>query len=361
MQNKKYFILIVEDDNDVRESLNEILLLNNYQTLLASNVKEALQKIESVKPDLIISDIIMPEYSGLNFLQKIKAVPEFFNIPFIFLTAQSEKDDIREGMNLGADDFISKPFKTSDLLKSVKLRLEKKTYLDEKIDLTLKGITQYVPHELRTPLVAILGYPQLLKENYEELDKTQIFELLDNIYYGGKRLLNTLEKFIIYSDITSNKLKENIDENSLTTNLDFLISNVFDQLILENERKLDFNQTIEESILEINNIHLSTILKQLVENAFKFSVKGEKVNVVGKIINDKYRFEIYDQGVGIPKEYIPKIGPFVQFNRAQNQQLGNGLGLAIVTNLLDQYETKIKFEDNSHKGTKVSFEIKIAN
>ena len=359
MENKKYCILILEDDKDVRDSLKEILQLNNYQVMVAENVKEALSTLEKVKPDLILSDIVMPELSGLEFLEKIRTIPVLFNIPFIFLTAQSESNKIREGMNLGADDFITKPFKVNDLLRSVKLRLEKKTILDEKIDMTLKGITKYVPHELRTPLVAILGYPQLIKENFDEYDKPQIFEMLDNIYHGSKRLLNTLETFIIYSDITSNKISEH-HEDSLTNNLENLVANVFEQIILTNERKNDFSKLIEESILEINCVHLSTIIKQLLENAFKFSEEGEQVTIIGKINNDKYIFEIIDNGIGFPKEFIHKIGPFVQFNRENNQQLGNGLGLAIANSLLEQYNSKIKIEENIDKGTKVSFELKIA-
>ncbi|MBK7981836.1 MAG: response regulator [Ignavibacteriae bacterium] len=360
MENKKYCILILEDDKDVRDSLKEILQLNNYQVMVAENVKEALSTLEKVKPDLILSDIVMPELSGLEFLEKIRTIPVLFNIPFIFLTAQSESNKIREGMNLGADDFITKPFKVNDLLRSVKLRLEKKTFLDEKIDLTLKGITKYVPHELRTPLVAILGYPQLIKENFDEYDKPQIFEMLDNIYHGSKRLLNTLEKFIIYSDITSNKISEEHHEDSLTNNLENLVANVFEQIILTNERKNNFCKLIEESILEINCVHLSTIIKQLLENAFKFSEEGEQVTIIGKINNDKYLFEIIDKGIGFPKEFIHKIGPFVQFNRENNQQLGNGLGLAIANSLLEQFNSKIKIEENIDKGTKVSFELKIA-
>jgi two-component system, sensor histidine kinase and response regulator len=360
MENKKYCILILEDDKDVRDSLKEILQLNNYQVMVAENVKEALSTLEKVKPDLILSDIVMPELSGLEFLEKIRTIPVLFNIPFIFLTAQSESNKIREGMNLGADDFITKPFKVNDLLRSVKLRLEKKTILDEKIDMTLKGITKYVPHELRTPLVAILGYPQLIKENFDEYDKPQIFEMLDNIYHGSKRLLNTLEKFIIYSDITSNKISEEHHEDSLTNNLENLVANVFEQIILTNERKNNFCKLIEESILEINCVHLSTIIKQLLENAFKFSEEGEQVTIIGKINNDKYIFEIIDKGIGFPKEFIHKIGPFVQFNRENNQQLGNGLGLAIANSLLEQYNSKIKIEENIDKGTKVSFELKIA-
>lgn len=360
MENKKYCILILEDDKDVRDSLKEILQLNNYQVMVAENVKEALSTLGKVKPDLILSDIVMPELSGLEFLEKIRTIPVLFNIPFIFLTAQSESNKIREGMNLGADDFITKPFKVNDLLRSVKLRLEKKTILDEKIEMTLKGITKYVPHELRTPLVAILGYPQLIKENFDEYDKPQIFEMLDNIYHGSKRLLNTLEKFIIYSDITSNKISEEHHEDSLTNNLENLVANVFEQIILTNERKNNFCKLIEESILEINCVHLSTIIKQLLENAFKFSEEGEQVTIIGKINNDKYIFEIIDKGIGFPKEFIHKIGPFVQFNRENNQQLGNGLGLAIANSLLEQYNSKIKIEENIDKGTKVSFELKIA-
>ncbi|MCB0753885.1 MAG: response regulator [Ignavibacteriae bacterium] len=353
-------ILVVEDDIDVQDSICEILEINGFVTRRANNVKNAIEKINDEIPDLIISDIVMPELSGMFFLEAVRNNPEFANIPFIFLTAQSQTENIRSGMNLGADDYLTKPFRLSDLLSSVKLRLEKKSKIENKLDLIFEGISKYVPHELRTPLVAILGYPQIIKDNFDELEKTKIFELLDNISFGGRRMLNTLEKFIIYSDLKSNELKNKFKLNSsITSKIEKVIESVNSELSQYIDRWDDLNIEVEDYELKMDSAHLAIIIKQLLENAYKFSKKESKVTVIGKLQKNCYQFVIVDNGFGMTKENISNIGPFSQFNRNINQQSGNGLGLAIVNELLGLYKSKLKIESEVSNGTKISFRIPI--
>ena len=107
---QKRKILVIEDQEDVRENIAELLDLSNYEPVIASNGKEGVKKALEIKPDLILCDIMMPEMDGYEVLYLIGKNPEIASIPFIFLTAKSEKNDFRKGMNLGADDYITKPF-----------------------------------------------------------------------------------------------------------------------------------------------------------------------------------------------------------------------------------------------------------
>ncbi len=118
-------IIVIEDNKDVRENLVEILTLANYDVLEAENGKRGVEMIISQKPDLILCDIMMPELDGFGVLHILNSNPEVNKIPFIFLTAKSEKEDLRKGMGLGADDYITKPFDDAELLQVIDLRLKK--------------------------------------------------------------------------------------------------------------------------------------------------------------------------------------------------------------------------------------------
>lgn len=118
-------ILIIEDNDDIRENLAEILELAGYDAYTAENGKIGIEKAEQIIPDLILCDVMMPVLDGYGVLSILHKKPVLTDIPFIFLTAKSEKTDFRYGMNLGADDYITKPFETNELLSVIDLRLAK--------------------------------------------------------------------------------------------------------------------------------------------------------------------------------------------------------------------------------------------
>lgn len=118
-------ILIIEDEQTVRTSLKELLEANDYLVFTASEGTKGIQLAKEIIPDLIICDVMMPKLSGHEVIEELKKEPDFAAVPFIFLTAKAEMSDLRSGMELGADDYITKPFKARDLLKAIKTRLDK--------------------------------------------------------------------------------------------------------------------------------------------------------------------------------------------------------------------------------------------
>src|SRR6186997_184975 len=118
-------ILLIEDNQEVRENTAEILELAGYNVLVAPNGKIGVEIAQKENPDLIICDIMMPELDGYGVLHILNKKSETAGIPFIFLTAKTEKTDIRKGMNLGADDYLTKPFDDTDLLNAIEARLQK--------------------------------------------------------------------------------------------------------------------------------------------------------------------------------------------------------------------------------------------
>jgi len=137
-------ILLIEDNNDVRENTAEILELANYQVITAENGKIGVEKAMLEKPDLIICDIMMPVLDGYGVLHLINKNEDLKHLPFIFLTAKAERGDFRKGMEMGADDYITKPFTDIELLNSIESRLKKVDLLRKNYSVDLKGVHEFM-------------------------------------------------------------------------------------------------------------------------------------------------------------------------------------------------------------------------
>ncbi len=137
-------ILVIEDNLEVRENLEEILELSNYNVVTAENGKIGVEKAVAEIPDLIICDVMMPVLDGFGVLKILEKKPKTANIPFIFLTAKAEKSDFRKGMNLGADDYITKPFDNVEFLEAIEMRLNKSDKIKKAFDRTEEGLSSFI-------------------------------------------------------------------------------------------------------------------------------------------------------------------------------------------------------------------------
>ena len=170
-------ILIIEDNFEVRENLAEILELSDYEVTTAENGKIGVEKALSNPPDLILCDVMMPELDGYGVLNILGKKPKTAEIPFIFLTAKAEKSDFRKGMNLGADDYITKPFDQSELLDVLSRRIQKSERIKKAFDGTQQGLTAFI-NEAR-------GKKEMEKITEERSIKD--FRKKENIYQEGER------------------------------------------------------------------------------------------------------------------------------------------------------------------------------
>ncbi|MGR6087317.1 MAG: response regulator [Arcticibacter sp.] len=136
-------LLLIEDHPDMRENTTEILELAGYKVINAENGKAGIDAALKTIPDLIICDVMMPELDGYGVLHVLSKNPKTSGIPFIFLTAKSEKEDFRKGMSLGADDYITKPFSDSDLMDAIEIRLRKSEALKKDFDRSAEGLNEF--------------------------------------------------------------------------------------------------------------------------------------------------------------------------------------------------------------------------
>lgn len=137
-------ILIIEDNEDVRENTAELLELANYDVSTAANGKIGLEMVKKLLPDIIVCDIMMPEMDGYAVIEALNIDNNTASIPFIFLTSKTEKTDMRKGMNLGADDYLTKPFTESELLDAIESRLKKHAFLKKEYSRNIEGVSQFI-------------------------------------------------------------------------------------------------------------------------------------------------------------------------------------------------------------------------
>ena len=137
-------ILVIDDNKDIRENTAEILDLAGYKTFTAENGKKGVELALKEKPDVIVCDIMMPELDGYGVLHLLRKNPEASNIPFIFLTAKTERSDFRKGMEMGADDYVTKPFEDIELLNAIEMRLKKAEVMKQKYAMSEQGINQFL-------------------------------------------------------------------------------------------------------------------------------------------------------------------------------------------------------------------------
>ncbi|HEX7845438.1 MAG TPA: response regulator [Chitinophagaceae bacterium] len=170
-------ILVIDDNPGIRENTAEILELAGYKTFTAENGKQGVEAALKEKPALIVCDIMMPELDGYGVLHLLRKNAETQNIPFIFLTAKTERTDFRKGMEMGADDYITKPFEDIELLNAIEVRLKKSEVLDQKYSLSQQGVSQFLKDVKGT------GMMNDLADQYE----IGSFTKKQTLYQEGKR------------------------------------------------------------------------------------------------------------------------------------------------------------------------------
>ena len=168
-------ILIIEDNDDIRENLAEILELAGYEAHTAENGKKGVEKAEQIVPDLILCDVMMPVLDGYGVLSIVNKKPVLADIPFVFLTAKAEKTDFRYGMNLGADDYITKPFETNELLSVIEMRLVKSDKIKKSFDHSGHGNRDLNHFINETKAIEALKTLTIDREVRSFLKKTEIY------------------------------------------------------------------------------------------------------------------------------------------------------------------------------------------
>lgn len=359
-------ILVIEDEASIRENILELLEAENFEALGAANGKAGIKMAIAQIPDLILCDMMMPEMDGHGVLKALQSEPLTATIPFVFLTAKADKSDIRTGMELGADDYITKPCTPQELLKAIDIRLEKHKRISRQSQKTLDelrtNISMSLPHELRTPLNAILGFSELMLSEYHVFEESDILEMIGQINTSGHRLYRLIQNFLLYAELeiaaTNPELLKSM-RNSEFSCVKSLLSEKAQQQAKQVNRTDDLQLNLQDSSVAMDSIRLAKIVEELLDNAFKFSLEGTPVLLSALVENQTFVVSVKDRGRGMTADQIAQLEAYRQFDRKLYQQAGLGLGLAIVQRLAELHGGEFKIESLPQQETIVCVSLPI--
>ena len=355
-------ILIVEDTLTIREEIHDILVMEGYTVFEAENGSIGFEIALKKHPDLIISDILMPKLNGFEMYKKLQNNKTTKLIPLIFLSAKAEKSDIRAGMNLGAEDYLTKPIDVEDLLNTVKIKIDKKLLLaQETIDKTttisailqqqkkeLDNYAQLISHELKTPLRNISDILIWIREELahpiSSENSINSIELLENKVERMELLLIKLEQ---YKNISPSSFKKN------KINLNTIAKKVIAKLQVPSHIKIEIKNKLPT--LFADEIMLEKVFEILIQNALDHIDKKKGLILLAcETTEEDYLFSIKDNGIGIKTKYHEKIFEMFQTIDSNNS---TGIGLSIVKKIISYYNGEVKVESKTNKETIFYFSL----
>ncbi|MDP4114835.1 MAG: hybrid sensor histidine kinase/response regulator [Bacteroidota bacterium] len=358
---KQPLILLVDDIVENLKVLGNIFKNEGFQIAIASNGEAAISIAHSRLPDLILLDVQMPGMDGFEVCKALKNDLLTKDIPILFLTAKTENEDIIRGFELGAVDYVTKPFNNNELLARVhthiELQLTKKKLVASNHELeglvaTKDKFFSIIAHDLRTPFIALLGFSEIIKDDFKELSESSLLEYINIIHITANDTYKLLDNLLQWSRMQLGK----IDFVPKSFNLYQSINQICNFLKLQASQKnvtLD-NRAPEQAVVYADNNMLDTIIRNIISNAIKFSNSGSSITI-GFDDTELKESVIYikDQGQGIPYEAQDKLFKLdVNYSTlGTNKEKGTGLGLILCKEMVEKHNGKIWFKSIPDEGT----------
>ncbi len=336
-------ILIVDDTMQNIQVLGTILKQEGYQINVAQNGVQALAMARKVPPDLILLDIMMPELDGFEACQQLKKEPAHQDIPVIFLTAKAELNHVIQGFELGAVDYITKPFNPMELLARVRTQLDLKHSRDltTAISQERKELIHILCHDLANPMGAVYSALNLI-ETWQ--DFMQFKKLLLDAADSALHVIELVRKMRV------------LEERGLELQPILLHSVVEDSYhMLESkfkEKQLRFENHVPELMRVIAEpvSLVNSVLNNLLTNAIKFSYRGTLVRINAQRWGHEIEIQVQDQGKGMPQEVLRDLfSPHCTSREGTEGEMGTGFGMLLIKKFVSVYGGSIAIESR-HEG-----------
>ena len=359
-------ILVIDDEDSLRETSVAILRASGFEAVSAKNGGDGIELAHTTLPDLIICDIKMELVNGYQMLEAIRNDSVTATTPFILMTSNPDLVGMRQGMELGADDYLPKPFSPAELVSAVNARLKKHRLLAERAEAKLQELrsrmSTAIPHELRTPLNGILGFADIMRKDYMHLQPQEIAKMSERIYRNGKRLLRLVENYLIYAQAGSQHIDRHQQELLLHSSTDTMttIEELAREKALENNRVSDLDLHLVPATVGISAQYFAKIVEEIGDNAFRYSTKGTPVYFGTVTEGSTLLMMVIDRGRGLTAEQIENVGAYVQFNRKVYEQQGSGLGLTVAKQLIETHGGSLSIQSDIDHGTTVTVRLPLA-
>jgi two-component system sensor histidine kinase/response regulator len=366
-------ILVIEDEAILCGEVVEWLTLEGYEAGGAADGVEGINAAFRDPPDLVVCDITMPGLDGYGVLLELRANPSTAAIPFIFVTARAAYEDVRKGMDLGADDYLTKPFSRLEFLRAVETRLEKKTLQEQSHQLEVEQWEQaferereqrllkaklvaMFSHDFRNPLASIISSTSLLRDYSDRIDGDRRLTYFNRIEASARQLVQMLDDMLVVSQMETGNLAFKPEQVAIAEWLQRIVEEF--QTIHSETHRLIYHSRFDGPIMADPRL-LRQIAANLMSNAIKYSPQGSEIRVLLEGHGDQLMLTVRDQGIGIPEDDQTHL--FVAFQRASNVGgvSGTGLGLAIVKQAVELHGGTVHLESRVGVGTTVTVTIPI--
>lgn len=356
---KKPLILIVDDTPKNLQLLSNILHEKGYNICISTSGGRALESVNTELPDLILLDIQMPVMDGFETFRALKMNPKTKDIPVIFLTAVVEPEKILEGFELGAVDYITKPFNIPELIARVATHIEIKKSREKLIELnaTKERLLSIISHDLRSSLGSVLSLSDLLLLNMDNYSSDKVRQFVSNIYQNSKNTFELLENLLDWSRLQTERLTRKIEKHNLQSNVD----NIF-QLYTEiaKNKHITLQNNISPDVFVYCDIEMTkTVLRNLILNAIKFTNKQGIVSLNSIESDSHIEIQVSDNGLGIVAENLPYLFSIEKniSTLGTNNEKGTGLGLMLSKELIEKQGGSIWVESELGKGSTFKFTL----
>ncbi|MEN6566204.1 MAG: response regulator [Veillonellales bacterium] len=348
-------ILLVDDTPEDIESAVSVLRDNNFKIRIATKGSTALKLIRQHQPDLILLDVYMPEMNGFEVCSRLKSDPDCSSIPVIFLTSSNDEDSIKKGFDLGAQDYVVKPFNISELLARVHthIKLKKQTESLLQANRELDSFCYSVSHDLKAPLLSIGKLSEYLAADYGMKLGSDGHELIANIREKSKEVINIIDHLLEFSRMSE------MEMNIATIPLESLFREVYSELL-----KLEAPRQIECTInplpaVQGDPVMLKLLIANILSNALKYTRRTEKpkIEIAAAENNTEYIISVKDNGAGFDMRYSSRLFKVFQRLHSGKEFEGSGVGLAISRKIVKRHRGKAWITGAVNKGATFYFSL----
>jgi signal transduction histidine kinase len=357
-------ILVIDDEEWLREMVQMALRQRGYEVIDAGDGAAGIDRARKELPDLILCDVNMDKVDGYLTLSALREQPATASIPFILMTGRADNEGMRHGMELGADDYLPKPFTLDALYAAVEARLKKAQTVRQEAEKKLAdlrdNISLALPHELRTPLNGILAYGEILAQEAATIQPQEIAEMGHVIHESGKRLERLVENFVIFAQLelmSADAGHVHTLRGKQSLNAAMLIEEHVRKLAAAVNRPGDLQLRLSPVAVPMSEEYLAKVVDELSQNAFKFSKAGTPVTVELSDAAGVFTLGVSDLGRGFTTEQLTNIGAYMQFDRQKQEQQGLGLGLAIARRLTELHGGSLTIQSDPGQGSRVTIKL----
>ncbi|MCP4350717.1 MAG: response regulator [Desulfobacterales bacterium] len=380
-ESKNDTVLIVDDNHNNLVVIDNYLKESGFRTAIASSGEKAIKRVEFMRPDIILMDVMMPGIDGFETCRRLKSEEDTRNIPIIFMTALTDTDHKIKAFLAGGVDYITKPAQKEEVLARInthldiqryqlqlkeqykqQLRAEELRIRNEELSRMDKIKDQFLAntsHELRTPLNGIIGIADsMLDGGTGHLTKEQKYNL-SLVASIGRRLANLVNDILDFSKLKHSDLQLQLKPVDIRSAVDVVF--MLSQTIAGKKSLQMINRVPPDIPVKADENRVQQILYNLVGNAVKFTKQGT-VSVSAWIMDDYLAITVSDTGIGIPEDKLERI--FESFEQAdgsiEREYGGTGLGLAITKNLVELHGGKIRAKSDIGKGSQFTFTLPVS-